>query len=407
MRSYQAKLAFSSNEERDRLIKTLEAQREMFDECSKDLYGFLQKNEHASIMDIHKMSYRRIRTLFPNVPSQMVIRAEHDCKSAYQAIKSNRHQISCPITKKGLSVQLDERIYSWKKDAIRVSAIGGTRVECQIIGYDKLNKMFATHEVRDPAIFVRKGEIFINIPFVTPNLLHVDNHCVGIDLGCRMLAVTSEGKAISGKELGKYKRKMRFLRAQLRSQASKGSKSAKRHLKKISRRERGFSLNYSHHVVNELLKTEANTIVMENLAGLRNKKSRFQSKGKVSQIPFYQIKFLMTYKAQALGKRVVTVSSRNTSKEDCRGIENGERAGRRYYSRDGTVLDAEINAAINIAKSFSMKSSHGQHPVSLVYPFDGSLKPYGQAAVSRPIVESVILMSDHLNCVDLQTFTGS
>ena len=400
MRTYCTKLIFSSPEDRQRLVQTLEAQRDMVNECSSALFELTKKQRRLSIMDVHHACYRGLRERHSNVPCQVAIKAQQDCKAAYETARSNAHELLSAPVKRALSMRLDWNLYAWKNGAIRLSAIGGTRIQCDLTLYPKLREMFATAEVRDPLIYVRDEAIYLAIPFVTPEPLHMENHCIGIDLGCRMLAVTSDGKAISGSVFCKAKRRLRFLKRQLQSKAMLGSKSAKRHLKQLRRREARFTLNYTHHVANELLKTEANTLVMENLTGIKRRKGNTQS----VQIPFYLLKTLLAYKAQALGKRVVTVPAYNTSRDDSRGLDRGERRGRRYYAVDGHVLDADLNAAINIGARYAMRF---QHPVSLVFPFDGSLKPYGQAVVNRPIAEDSLLVSDHRNGVALQAFTGS
>lgn len=67
---------------------------------------------------------------------------------------------------------------------------------------------------------------------------------------------------------------------------------------------------------------------------------------------------------------MVKVDPRFTSQVDhSTGKKDGKRQGRCYYSKSGRVWDAEINAAINIARRTNL-------PVSFVEPLDGSLKPY-------------------------------
>ena len=73
------------------------------------------------------------------------------------------------------------------------------------------------------------------------------------------------------------------------------------------------------------------------------------------------------------------VDPRFTSQLDSRtGRKDGERKGRRYYGQDGVVLDADYNAAINIAKRTKL-------PASFAVSLDGTLNFRGQAAVNPPI----------------------
>jgi transposase len=85
------------------------------------------------------------------------------------------------------------------------------------------------------------------------------------------------------------------------------------------------------------------------------------------------IKEFTTYKAQQSGKKVVTVNPAYTSQIDFRtGKKDGTRQKGRYVGVDGKVLNADINASLNIAKRSKL-------PVSCV-----SNVIYGQGAINHP-----------------------
>jgi transposase len=84
------------------------------------------------------------------------------------------------------------------------------------------------------------------------------------------------------------------------------------------------------------------------------------------------LKEILIYKAQLLGKKVVTVDPSYTSQNDFRGILRGERKGCRYYTSDKKVLDADWNAAINIGKRSKL-------PISFNFPYDGKLNFVGRS----------------------------
>ena len=91
----------------------------------------------------------------------------------------------------------------------------------------------------------------------------------------------------------------------------------------------------------------------------------------ISQVPFYMFKSILSYKAQLIGKRVETVSPVYTSQTDCTtGKRDGIRKGCRYYSSQGYVLDADWNAAVNIANR--------KHPTPFKLPIDGKLNFVGR-----------------------------
>ena len=115
-------------------------------------------------------------------------------------------------------------------------------------------------------------------------------------------------------------------------------------------------------------------IVLENLKGIKAKKNKYQNKHSISQVPMFELRRVITYKAQNQGKTVLLVCPYNTSKTDSvTGKVEGGRRGCRFYSKvNGLIYDADINAAINIAKL-------SKHPISQT-----NRLTYGQVSVNRP-----------------------
>ena len=197
---------------------------------------------------------------------------------------------------------------------------------------------------------------------------------MGIDLGLKRLVSTSEGVIIKGNEFNGHKRKIRWNKRKL--QSKKKSHSARTNHKKLKNREANFSRNYIHNVTNVILKTKSNTIVMEDLSKIKSKSKGRRFNNRNSQMPYFALRTILTYKASALGKRVVIVNPHYTSQLDYRGLDNGKRKGCRYYGIDGKVLDADLNAANNIGLRYD------KHSVSCCKALDG------QATVNSPIVGS-------------------
>ena len=120
--------------------------------------------------------------------------------------------------------------------------------------------------------------------------------------------------------------------------------------------------------------TDASIIVLEDLTKIKKKTSRnsegykrVKHNNALSQIPFYEFKRILTYKAPLYGKQVETVSPMYTSQMDCRtNNRDGERRGRRYICVDGVVFDSDWNAAVNIGQ-------RSNHPVSSKLPIEGQL----------------------------------
>jgi len=203
---------------------------------------------------------------------------------------------------------------------------------------------------------------------------------MGIDLGINRIVATSEGLLISDKRYLKQRRRIRYLKRCLHT---RNTQSSNRKFRTIMYKERNQSRNFIHHVANSLLKTECNTLVFEDLTGIKQQNNGNKFNSKRAQLPWYMLRKITTYKAPPLGKRVVTVNPAYTSKDDWRGIAPGRRQGCRYYASDGLVWDSDVNASINIAQKWPRKH---KLPVSFVPPIDGRFKLDGQAIVSWPIV---------------------
>lgn len=248
------------------------------------------------------------------------------------------------------------------------SGKGNKRIEAKYVLYPRLTEFLNNNTPHDPKLYVKNDELWLSVPFDVYEPVPKNDECLGIDLGIRCVATCSDGRIYQCKDFKKFKRKQKYLKRCLQK---KGTKSAKRHLKKINRRIRNYSKNYIHHLTNDILKTDKDIIVMENLKGIKKNTSKIKGTNikrtshnrSFGDIPIYLIRTFLTYKASHLGKVVVTVNPFNTSQKDCRGMKNGQRKGRRYYTVDGLQLDADLNASFNIINTY--KKSTSIHPSSL------------------------------------------
>jgi IS605 OrfB family transposase len=357
MKAYSVKVKFSAEEDKQKLLTTLSLQRCAWNVIS--LHRFTMS--YGSLKVLHDKSYRNARNKVPELPAQYVCKAMGGVIAAYQAIRANRQKVEAPAIKKGLSTQLDNHLFRWKnieKTEFSVTAVGGKRVECSLTHYDKI-KNLDWSRMRWPSIFVRNGEVYLTLIFEDETPFIDSKKCIGLDLGIRRIVATSNGDIIQDKVGLKHRRKIRFLKRQL--QAKIHSRAAKKHLRSLKRREHNFNRNRTHILVNKTLQLAGNasTIVIEDLKGVKRTRG-FKKQGNMkSQWNPFEFRRILTYKAQARGKRVVTVRPYLTSQTDHRGLEGGTRSGCRFIGSDGVVLDADVNAAINILHKYDPK-----HPVS-------------------------------------------
>ena len=369
MITYSTQLIPTNPEDMKLIMDLMEEYRCVVNEAS--ILQFSNLKELSALKALHNNFYYIARAEHKGFPSQMVIRAEMETLASYKSIKSNKHKITKPFEKKNLSVRLDKRLYSKTDDKTKIRITTKERKkEFSIVLYPKLKELMDKYEYVDPLLFVREGKLMISLTFDSAKEKEKESLCLGVDLGIRRVAACSDGRLIIDKKFNAEKRKLRYNKRQLQS---KGTKSARKHLKKAKHKERNKNKNQTHLVVNKILKTDANIISLENLKGIKAKKYKKQNKNAISQVPFFELRRILTYKAENMGKHVCLVSPAYTSQIDnVSGIKEGERKGCRFYAKSGLIYDADINAAINIAR-------RSKHPISIGNFLDG------QGEVKRPI----------------------
>ena len=372
--TYNAEMVFPSDECRSHFMELLEQTRNAYNECAKIIYD---SGIPLDIKSVHNAVYSHIRNGYPKLTSNAVIAIYRDVMGAIRSINSNKHEDAKIPEKTHLNHKLNRYLYN------RLTAEGiwlttnTKRIRSHITfkTYPRLQDMFQRYVPGDPTIFLRNGKFYMSIPFKGQESPLKNDTCIGVDMGERRFAITSDGLMLNDKEYNARRRKIRYLKRCLQK---KGTKSASRHKRKLSRKEQNQSTDMCNHIANAIIaSTTASIIVIEDLSNIKKKTSKsnegFKKKShnrRISQIPFYKFKQILSYKALLNGKRVETVSPFMTSQTDCTtGKKDGVRKNRRFYCKNGTVLDADWNAAINIARK-------SKHPSSFKTPLDGALRTW-------------------------------
>ena len=170
-----------------------------------------------------------------------------------------------------------------------------------------------------------KGHWYFHIPVTKVISLQFDretpSHVVGIDRGLHFLTTIYDEKGIttfiSGKEILKKRDSFNKVRAELQA---KGTKSAKRVLKRISGRENRFMSDVNHQISKALVdKYGENTLfVLEDLRGVSFAEENLSNRNKAKKRElrswtFYQLEQFLNYKAESIGSKVIRVSAEYTS----------------------------------------------------------------------------------------------
>ena len=385
MRTYKVKLKFDNPQTYDLWVDRLHLVRDCYNYASTIIFN---EKLQLGLKPIHSRLYYELRDKFKELPSQMCIQVERALISNYKSVRSNGHKIDKPIQMKHPSIQLDKRLFSnLTRESFKLSnGDGNHRSEVRFVTYPKFNELAEMYKMCDPKLAYNDdtGVFYACVPFLDiPPTPHEDSY-LGVDLGIKRIATLSDGTSYSDKKYLANRRKIRHNKRILQKH-KKHSHSAKTKLRKLRRKEANVSKNMCHHLSNEILKHNGSVIVMEDLTKIKQSTSKTKNGYKrtrhnnmFSQVPFYQLRQILTYKALLKGKRVETVSPEYTSRQDCR-TQSGvgcKRIGCRFYTKDGMVFDADWNASINIMNRY-------KHSNSFNLPIDGRLN-----LIDRPLQQA-------------------
>ena len=199
------------------------------------------------------------------------------------------------------------------------------------------------------------GKYFISILVDTENTqLPKNNNKVGIDLGLKEFAITSDGELISNpKYLRKSEKRLIKLQKDL-SRKQKGSKNrnkcrlkvAKLH-EKISNQRKDFLHQLSTRLIHE-----NQVIVLEDLKVKNMIKNKHLSKS-ISDVSWSEFVRQLEYKSELYGRTVIKIDTWYPSSQICSNC--GHKDGKKELSiREwtcpicGAHYDRDINASINI-----------------------------------------------------------
>ncbi len=178
---------------------------------------------------------------------------------------------------------------------------------------------------------------------------------LGVDMGIVNLAVTSDGDIFSGDKCMKTRQKYATLKRRLQPVKTW---NAKKHLKRISSKERRFKKDTDHCIAKQIVSIAKDTrraIALEDLKGIR-KSGRTVSKElrtSIGKWAFYELGTFIQYKAQMEGVPIYFVDPKYTSQQcsECGFISKSNRKTQSEFVclECGHSENADVNAAKNIS----------------------------------------------------------
>lgn len=324
-------------------------------------------------VSLHNKTYSSTREF---LPSQLAVSARMKATEAIKAAKARikkKQKATCPVSKQS-SVRYDARSFNvwFDRNELSLLTIGG-RIKTPISVPEYFRQYLAWKRC-SAELFIRNNKVFLNIVF-SKDISDPEptGKVVGIDRGIKKIAVTSENQFFGGGQIKKVSKRYEKIRSALQS---RGSKSAKRHLQKISKKENRFRADANHVIAKRIVESldSGDVIALEKLTGIRqNVRLRKKQRKDLHKWNFFQFEQYLTYKANAQGIGVEYVDARYTSQKCsvCGYISRSNRQSQAVFwcKHCGFSLNADLNASRNIRQNYLD---------AICYP--------GRVAVNPPIV---------------------
>jgi putative transposase len=267
---------------------------------------------------------------------------------------------SCPTFRDDGSIRYDANTYKLKSlDRVSLNTTTGRVVGQLVLGDFQRAHLYDMSWKIGGAELLRRGSVWYLCITQTKADPAPDEPTgyLGVDLGIVNLATDSDGTTYSGERVERVRTRYAGRRRALQSVKTK---SAKRHLKRLSGKQRRFQKDVNHRISKRLVATAKRTgrgIALEDLKGIRE---RVRVRGaaqraRQSNWAFGQLRQFVSYKSQRAGVWLVTVDPRSTSQR-CSACGHTERANRRSQAQFCCVVcqfatSADYNAAVNIERA--------------------------------------------------------
>jgi IS605 OrfB family transposase len=331
--------------------------------------------QSADKLRLQKLYYHELRDRF-GLSSQHTVRAISKVCEVYR-----RDRSKLPRFREHGAIAYDQRIYTFKNGLDRVSllALDGRIVVPCAIGAYHLARLAGVRGQAD--LVYRKGKLFLFVTIEVPDGSPIDPEgWLGVDLGIRNLAVDSDGEMHSGDATLVARSRIAKLRSGLQST---GTKSAKRHLRKLRRREQRFHAHTNHVISKSIVRKARDTgrgIALEDLTHIRERVTvRRAQRAHLHGWSFFQLRAFLSYKAKLSGVALVAVDPRNTSRTcpECGCMDKANRKTQSEFVCTGCGF-----------------ADHADHV--------GARNIASRARVNGPIVDGVEVVVSH--GLDLQSF---
>jgi putative transposase len=341
-------------EQSDALLRTLETANDACNRLSELAWAAKEFGHYG----LHKRFYRTIRDEFP-LSAQVVVRLNAKVSDAYKLDRK-----VCREFRKHGSICYDLRILSWNMDKSFASiwTLYG-RQKIPFVCGDHHKELLAFQRGETDLVY-RDKEWFL---FTTVDVPDVREHeaieWIGVDLGLVAIAHTSDGERFSGSTVNNNRARNVRLRRKLQK---KGTKAAKRLMRRRKRKEQRFARDVNHVISKKIVGAAQRTgrgIALEDLSGIRVRvRASKRQRRSLHSWAFDQLKSFVLYKAKIAGVPVKLVDPRNTSRT-CGKCGNVDKRNRKSQAEFLCVAcghsdNADANATLEIRRRATVNSPY-------------------------------------------------
>lgn len=252
----------------------------------------------------------------------------------------------------------DDRCLSWQYDQQTVSiwTIAGRLRNVRFACSPDALKTLREHRKGESDLIERDGVFYlIAVCDIPEPEVYEPSGFIGVDLGIVNIATTSTGYRAAGRGLNRHRKRQLDLRKKLQA---KGTKSAKRLLKKRSRKEARHTANVNHIISKTIVTAAERTgrgIALEDLTGIRSRvRLRKDQRNSLHSWSFHQLGQYIEYKAKRAGVPLVYVDPAYTSRQcsECGHIDRKNRVDQATFAcrACGALMHADDNASHNIGR---------------------------------------------------------
>ena len=316
--------------------------------------------------DMHKMAYAEMRTRF-GLAAQMAVRT---IAKVADAFKVSLHV--APIFRPGAAQPYDERILRFVRDggAVSLWTLEGRMVLPVVMG-EHQKRLMAFRKGEVDLCFIR-GKWYLAVTCDVPETAKFQaEDWLGIDLGIVTLAADSDGHTYSGADVECIRARLAVRRAGLQQ---RGTKGAKRRLRKLSGKQRRFQKHENHCISKAFVREAERTgrgLALEKLKGIRARVTARSGnqRARLGNWAFAQLSDFLAYKAKRAGVPVRFVDPRYTSQtcHVCGLIDKRNRPNQATFKCIGCGHEAaaDTNAACNIRQRALLATGGVMRPCML------------------------------------------